>query len=345
MDQTYLIQKKKEYEELLKSEKEIKESLKNFNYFEGNYKIYGLVDHSWYQNYKTYLSQLLNGKRYDRFIFNKKEAEVKLEKKMYYRYFSFNFLNNFELVTQNFITLLFKNYGQDNPKINAFLFYIIIGGECIIIRDSNKRDIYITYYEDNKSIKLDFWLLFEDEKQKKLHLNLILTYNLWHYLGIINFNYNDEKKDIFDCKGKKIGFFFVNCDEKRSKFLDSLKKVKLINSTQYQQVKKSTIINIELIPKIISALASLSLFNEFKNELFSYSKDNRYQIVKLFVNFFMKFPNMNHDNETRAISGLLIINADMNQTLIEIVNLINEEYLKINSIKESNQKVNAYDEN
>ena len=351
MERSCLIQIQKEYDELCESEKEIKEGLKNIKYFEGNFNYYGLLDHSWYQNYKKYLLDLLSGKQLEKLIFIKNDARVKSEKKMFCfikqnKNFEFNFIKDFELVTYKYLSFLFQNYGFRNLEVNIFLFYIMIGGECMICGDArNKRDIYITYYEENKNNKLDFWLFFEDEEQKKLHLNLILTYNLWHYLGIINFNYNDEKKDIFDDKGKKVGFLVNNCEQKRSLYLDKLKKENLVNSTQYQQVKRSTIINIELIPKTISILSCLSLFNEFQNELFSYSKDNRYQTAKLLVNFYTKFQKMNLDNETNAISGLLTINATLSQTLTEIINLINEEYFEINKEIEKDPKINDYDEN
>ena len=337
-----------EYEELIKSETEIKESLKNFTYFEGNYKFYGLLDHIWYQNYKKYLIDALNGKNKKQFFFLRDEAAVKTEKKLFCfieKNFSFNFITNFELVTSEFIHLLLKNNREIKPKLNEFLFYIIIGGESMIRQDShNGRNIYISYYKENQTNKIDFWLCFEeeDEEQKKLHLNLILTYNLWHYLELINFNYNDGKKDIYNEKGKKIGFLVNNCEEKRSIYLDSLKKEKLKNSS-FQQITK--IINIELIPKTISVLACLSLFKEFQNELILYSKDNRYKIAKSLIDFYMKFPNANHDNETTAISGLLSINANMKKTLIEIANFINDEFFEINSIKEKEPKIIDSDEN
>ena len=42
--------------------------------------------------------------------------------------------------------------------------------------------------------------MIRDEEERKNHLNWILNNNLFFYLGIINFNYNDIRKDIFDDK-------------------------------------------------------------------------------------------------------------------------------------------------
>ena len=62
MNQEYINKKHKEYEELSKSEKEIKDNLCKSANFDNNYKKYYLLDYNWYQEYKTYLDELLKGK-------------------------------------------------------------------------------------------------------------------------------------------------------------------------------------------------------------------------------------------------------------------------------------------
>ena len=83
MDETNFYKKVEEKEELENSEKEIHESLKNSFCFDGKYKKYGLVDYSWYQKYKQYLFELIDGKRNDIFDFDPKDAEIKRENKLF----------------------------------------------------------------------------------------------------------------------------------------------------------------------------------------------------------------------------------------------------------------------
>ena len=346
MEEKNFNKKVKEKEELEKSEKESHERLKDTFCFDGKYKEYGFVDYSWYQKYKEYLNDLIDGKRNDIFHFDPKDAEIKTEKKIFCfkkNIYDLDFIVNFQLVTENLIKLILKNFKKAN-KINNFLFDAIIGGQCIIIMDYKRKCNYITFYEENKENQIDFWLNIENKIQWKTHLNLILNNNLLFYMGIINFKYNDEKKDIFDEKGKNIGFIIINCDSNRSIFLDSLKKRNLSN-IQYQQLKNKQIINIELISKPISILASLSLFKEFINELPSYSQNYKYEKAKLLFDFYKKFPCMNHDREMKSISGLISINADIIDTFLEIIKFIDDEFLEINSIKEEKPKFNSSDEN
>ena len=358
MDQIYFQQKGKEKEQLYKSEKEIHNKLQESFYFDGHFKKYGLLDRSWYQKYKQYLSELTSGKRNDIFHFKFSDARIKTEEKTYCfidENFGFNFIKNFQLITDNFQILFKENFRKfvenanlkNQKKLNIydiFLYDIIIGGHCMICRDKNKRDIYITAYEENKANNIDFWLMINDEQQRNYHLNLILNNNLWYYLGIINLNCYDEKKDIFDDKGNNIGFFLINCDTNRINDLDLMTNKNLINNNQYQQSKDTKIINIELIPKIISVLACLSVFKEFKDELLFYSKNNKYNTVKLFVDFYTKFPNNYHYQEMKAISGLITLNASIFKTLTDIEYFINREHFEINSI-EKEPKINDYDEN
>ena len=99
----------KEYDELKKNEKEIKESLKKPFSFNGEYELYGLLDYKWYHKYKTYIQNLISGKPKDNFIFSIKEIDVKTEEKFYFflnNYTSFNFISKFILVTKKFHDLL-----------------------------------------------------------------------------------------------------------------------------------------------------------------------------------------------------------------------------------------------
>jgi hypothetical protein len=180
--------------------------------------------------------------------------------------------------------------------------------------------------------------MIEDEKEREYHLNLILNNNIWNYLGFINFNPDDERKEIYN-----IGLFFRNCDSERSKYLDKMKKYNLNKDRLYHQIKKKTIVNIELIPKVNSILACLSSFEELKNELIKYSQDKKFQTIKLFVNFFDFFPEKLFNNEIIAISGLLSL-KDIHIIFSEIFKLIEGEFSKNLKIEED-PKISDFDEN
>ena len=115
---------------------------------------------------------------------------------------------------------------------------------------NDKCNNYITYYEDNKNNNVDFWLKIDNYEQRIKHIDIILKSNLWYYLGIINYNFNDEQKDIFDDKGNNIGYLIRNCDIIRSNYLYNMKNSKLINDPKYPIFKETNSLNIELIPKL-----------------------------------------------------------------------------------------------
>ena len=345
-------QKKIEYKGLLDSEKEINENLKKNFDFDGNYKFYGLIDHSWYQKYKQYLFDLINGKTNKEFDeYDVDLVDTKVEDKIFCfpeELRSFHFISNFEVVTKNFINLLSKNFKLSAPKEfdKIFLCYVLIGGKCLIRRDrKNINDNYITYYENNKNNNIDFWLQIQNDKQRKKHINIIVKYSLWYYLGIINYNFNDEQKDIFDEEGNNIGYFIRNCDINRSQILNNMKISNLINDPKYPIFREENSLNIELIPKLNSILACLSLFTEFKDEIFHNSKNNNdFTSSKLFANFFKLFPNNNYEKEKQYIFNLMPIKENVKSYFLEIIKLFEDEFSNIIK-KEQNPKINELDEN
>lgn len=188
MDQESLKLKDREFTALINSENEINEELHKTRSFK-KFLEYGLLNHSWYQEYKVYLKELKNGKN-KKFQYDIKSIDVKTEQKFYFfenDYIPFNFVDQFEVVNKNFINLLSENFKNKNKEeIKDMIYNIVIGGNCMICKDcNNDYDNYIFFYEKNKSNKIDFWLRIKDEGQRKKHFNLILN-NLWNYLGIIN---------------------------------------------------------------------------------------------------------------------------------------------------------------
>ena len=240
----------KNYNDLLESEDEIKQNLEKNIIFNGSYKRYGLVNNKWYQKYKNHL---LNDKRNNNFYLDISELNTKSEKKIFCYLgddYSFDFISNFVVVTEKFINSLSKSFYLKN-ELKHTISQVLIGGFCIIRRDSgDEYTNYITFYEENKDNNIDFFLIINNKEQNKKHLNLILNNNLWFYLELINFYYTDVEKEIFDDKGKKIGYFICNCELDRSKFLYNKKKEYInIHYKEFNQFMQNNNANIEMIPK------------------------------------------------------------------------------------------------
>ena len=239
---------------------------------------------------------------------------------------TFNFISNFIIVNKKFMELLSKNYKNKYRLLESFSS-IILGGQCMIRKDGN-NDFwhYITYYEEDKKNKVNFYLKINDIEQIKIHLNLILNHNLWFYLELINFNYQDQRKDIYDEKGKEIGYFVNNCEIERAEFLYD-KKNKYINQNyqEYQKfkLKSNNKINIEKIPKLLSILACLSLINEFKNNLIIYSQHN--QNVKLLYDFFAIFWKNDYYPLFKQIDGIIFEKKNFEVIIKSLSKLINEK--------------------
>ena len=172
--------------------------------FNGTYKNFGLLDYSWYIKYKTYLNDLLTGKTNKIYTFIKEDIDIKTEIKIYCfgnENRSFSFVSNFVLVTEKLISIISIN---NNIDLKKMIYSILIGGQCMIRLDRYvPKDNYITFYEDNTNNNIDFWLMIEDKQQRIKHLNIILNNNLWYYLGLINFDYQDKKKIYIMIKVKK----------------------------------------------------------------------------------------------------------------------------------------------
>ena len=218
----------------------------------------------------------------------------------------------------------------------------------MICKDNETYEIYITFYEENKKNNIDFWLSIENEKERKKHLNLILSSNLFVYLELINFNYNDDKKEIFDDEGNKVGFFIRNCEINRSKYLLEIKSKYLGNNfNEYKNLKlqEKNMVNIELIPKVNSILICLNLFNELVNEIYNYSQKNNFKITKYYADFFQAFRMTNdYDKEIKAISGPLSLDENIHIIFNEIINSIDNEFCENLNI-EINPKIEDLDEN
>ena len=211
-------QRKKEYNELLNGEKEIKNELKKPGGLEKGYKKYYLLDYNWVENYKT-LMKNNNFKHIDNLLNVNLIIDKGEDKDFSYVHhsFQFTFPYNFTLATENFIDLLCKNFNKKEQKeLKMDCFKIIIGGKCLIMKDIHNEGssfAYITLYNEKKekfNNNIDYFLKIDDREELKNHLNYILNNNIWNYFKKINYSYKEECQRFTNYKGKTIGYLVLN---------------------------------------------------------------------------------------------------------------------------------------
>ena len=287
-------QRKKEYNELLNGEKEIKNELKKPGGLEKGYKTYYLLDYNWVENYKALLANN-NFKKFNNLLNVNLIIEKGEDKDFSYVHhrFKFTFPYNFTLVTENFIDLLCKNFNKKEQKeLKIDCFKIIIGGKCLIMKDPHNEMssfAYITLYNEKKekfNNNIDYFLKIDDREELKNHLNYILNNNIWNYFKKINYSYKEECQRFTNNKGKTIGYLVLN-----NSCLNQIEEI-----YNYNYMKENININIDInkrmdinemhdinIDKIYSFLLCLHNNKEIYNELKIYYKDKK--IIKMIIDF------------------------------------------------------------
>ena len=280
--------RRKEYNELLNGEEEIKKELDKPGGLEKGYKIYYLFDNSWVEKYKNLMS-------------NKNTEEIKnllkvslfntkIEKKDFtyiHKTFNCSFPYDFTLVTQNFKDLIYKNFTEkEQEEIKISSFKIIIGGKCLIMRDAKNEDspfALITLYNEKKkkfNNSIDYFLKIDDLKELENNLNYILKNNIWNYFEDINYCYKDEYKRVINFEGKVIKYIVLNNG--------NVKQIEEIYNymEENMQINKNEM-NAQKFDKLYSFLLCLYNIKEFYNKLKSYYNDEEKQIIKKLIDFIL----------------------------------------------------------
>ena len=192
---------------------------------ENSFSKYGLINTVWYNEYLHFLKK------------PNKKSNNKIKEKLFKFYFlqpiyderdysyigcsnpKFNLPSDFVFVTNKFVNLISEYisiYDYKNlDKFKSYLFQIAIGGECIIMKNFKAEyydKVYIFIYEENKgnmNNNIDFILMIDDYNKMIKSLNIILEYNIWNFLKIINFSIEEDEKEIKNVKGEKMDILFV----------------------------------------------------------------------------------------------------------------------------------------
>jgi hypothetical protein len=210
--------RRKEYNELLNGEEEIKKELDKPGGLEKGYKIYYLLDNSWVENYKN----LMSNKNISEIknLLTVSLIKTKFENKDFtyiHENFDCSFPYDFTLVTQNFKDLLYKNFTEEEQEeIKISSYKIIIGGKCLIMRDTENESspfAYITLFNEKKkkfNNSIDYFLKIDDLEEMDKNLNYILINNIWNYFEDINYFYKDEYKRVINYERKIIKSIVLN---------------------------------------------------------------------------------------------------------------------------------------
>ena len=204
--------RKKIYNELINGEENIKKELEKPGGLEKGYKIYYLLDNSWVENYKNLMTN--KNTKEVKILLKDSLIKTKIEKKNFtyiHKSFNFYFPCDFTLVTQDFKDLLYNNFTEEEKKnIKISSFKIIIGGKCLIMRETENESspfAFIILYNEKKNKfnnSIDYFLKIDNLKELDNDLNYILKNNIWNYFEDINYFYKDEYKRVFNFEGKVI---------------------------------------------------------------------------------------------------------------------------------------------
>ena len=185
-------EQKKMNEELFKGEEIIKKQINKSNKIENEF-----------ENFVIFLTDPKN-ENVNKNLFKYNEIHPKDDERDYTYLnpnYDFSFPSNFVFATKTFMNLISEEFNyleKENVKTN--LFPIIIGGECIIMRNfgdikGDKGYSYIIIY-DEKQIgqNIDFILIIDDKNEREKAQNFILKYNIWNYFKKIKFSIDEDNK-------------------------------------------------------------------------------------------------------------------------------------------------------
>ena len=354
-----------EFSEFIREENQIKKELKIQGNINKGFKKYLLLNKDWVDKFK----KLYNDKNY-KSLLDIKSINKKNEDKDYTyikRHFSFSLPTNFTLGTEMFISLLSRYLKtNDQIRLQKVVFDIIIGGQCLIMKDfkqkSNYTFVYITLYNEEKedfSHEIDFFIYIKDNEFMKKTLNLILTTNIWNFFKEIKYNYKEEFKIFKSSRGNKDGYIvrnnsIENIDEiYRSLKNIGVKKPKGENIEHDESEINNSLNNIKANIIEINKLNSiLFCIYQIKEQLFGYlinsNKNKNLQLSKLLISFYEYYKTKSKYNNkiSEDISNILNLNNnnDYKSIISKILEKLDNEHFTGEKYNFEDDQVNMYDE-
>ena len=198
--------------------------------------------------------------------------------------------NNFVVVTEYLIKLISENFDDENKdKRQELLFDAIIGGECIIFKNSKNDNIhFISLYDQNNNFynynnNVDFIFIYfnKDEIEKRINFIMVNTISNFFVSNGIN-KENKNVQMIKDNENKLIVQIISN------KYFNPSETFYMLYNENMLNLANPNTYNIYKLKPILICLYQ---FKNLMEELDKYS-NNKNIITKLFVEFLHNFNNI-----------------------------------------------------
>ena len=279
---------KKINKELYFGENEIKNNIRKSN-LNPIFKKYGLLNKDWLEEYKS----TLFGKKLNNNIFQFEKISPNFDKKFTQidkKLYSLSVPNNFVVVTEYLIKLISENFDDENKdKRQELLFDAIIGGECIIFKNSKNDNIhFISLYGQNNNIynynkNVDFIFIYFNKDEIEKRINFIMENTISNFF--VSNGINKENKNvqmIKDNENKLIAQIISN------KYFNPSETFYMLYNENMLNLANPNTYNIYKLKPILICLYQ---FKNLMEELDKYS-NNKNIITKLFVEFLHNFNNI-----------------------------------------------------
>ena len=230
--------------------------------------------------------------------------------------FNFNFPLNFIFIYEDFMSVIRDYVDKEYKRHLSTVFKVIIGGNCLIMKDSHDKNDEIPYryiilyleLKENKGNEIDFFLYFKDKKDRLAADEFIIKENLWNYFKKIKFDYKNEYKKIINEKNREIGYAVRCCSvEKIESYTSKFNKKEISNSVNLSQNNFS---------------------NNFTNEIIQNNKNNINLSLNPNINISNKDNNSTLPEQKSNImnnqNNLQNLNINIQNLNLEITNLKNE---------------------
>jgi len=323
---------------------DIKKELINIDISNKKFLLFGLVNQGLFKKYTFLSNENFDKNEARKTIFNYKDLirkTVDIDFRRDHKDISFNFPTNFIFIYEDFMSVIRDYIDKEYKKYLSQVFKVIIGGNCLIMKDvkdenDEKPYRYIILYselKENKGNEIDFIFYFKDKKDRLAADEFILKDNLWNYFKKIKYEYKDEYKKILDKKNKEIGYVFRCCSvEKIKSYVFKFNKKEINNSVKLNNNNNKNIpnnnqnLNINNDNNIIQNL-NFEITN-LKNEINNLKNKNHVQseeIVNLKKeNNELKKENQLKEEENKKLKSkidLLINQKDKKPNLVDIDNI------------------------
>ena len=264
------------------------------------FKKYGLINKDWFYKYKNFLFGTKQKPNY-----NIKLLTPTLDNQfLNYNNYSYTFLipKDFIIVPEKVINIISNHFdAQQKKEINNLIYDLIIGGNCIIIKDKKNNNIIFIYLFNNQhelhyNKEIDFILAYNNKQELDIYIKDIIKNKFENYLKFNNISLNSG--DIQSIKNSKnqlivniIPKNYLNTLATTMKRLikeDILPNLNAKTHTQSSNLKLNDNLELKAILLCLYQFKDL-IYNELKN----ISYDSKYKITQLLINFFENFEKIN----------------------------------------------------